>query len=373
MKVIQLIQNAEIRVGGEVTEAFKKNKFYLMSDALAQKLRLIIEPAIGIEIPFNDVYNKYTGQDLNGRKIIMMRHGGGGDILFMTTGIKELKRKYPEAKISVAIGEQYISLAENEPEIDKIYHLPICLNDWNEFNYHLIFENLIEQNPLASEYNAYDLFMMQMGFDVKKVPAENKIPQIHLPDQDLPDQNLPGNSDQKLALKHPDIKRVGIQIESSSPIRNYPITKMIPVIEKLQEKGMQVWLFGSQAQRDSILYVAGQLKGLVWNTMDFSIKKSLLYAKRMDYFIAPDSMFIHVAGAFGIPFVGIYGPFHSSVRMKYFKNAVGIDAKVACSPCFKHGHWPCSKGEPSPCFSLITPEIVLKAFEELERIGREEE
>ena len=83
----------------------------------------------------------------------------------------------------------------------------------------------------------------------------------------------------------------------------------------------------------------------------------------MDCFIAPDSMFIHIAGALGIPVIGIYGPFHSNVRMKYFKNAVGIDIDCGCSPCFKHGHHPCPKGNPSPCFSLISEDNILDIFE----------
>jgi len=86
----------------------------------------------------------------------------------------------------------------------------------------------------------------------------------------------------------------------------------------------------------------------------------------MNYFIAPDSMFIHIAGAFNIPVIGIYGPFHSETRMKYLKNSVGIDMEVGCSPCYLHGHQSCPKGDPSPCFSIVTPEIILEAFNKLE-------
>jgi hypothetical protein len=74
---------------------------------------------------------------------------------------------------------------------------------------------------------------------------------------------------------------------------------------------------------------------------------------------------IQVAGALGTPLVGLYGPFPSEVRMKYFKNAIGLDPSAVCTPCFKHDFRGCIKGFPSPCFTLITVEDVLQAVDYL--------
>jgi hypothetical protein len=49
--------------------------------------------------------------------------------------------------------------------------------------------------------------------------------------------------------------------------------------------------------------------------------------------------------------------------MKYFKNAIGVEPKVVCSPCFKHDFRPCIKGFPSPCYTQVNVEHVLQAVD----------
>jgi len=360
MRVVQMAKGCEIKSGDRVVGNFEEEKFYIMSDAFHEQLTMITENLFGLEIPFREVYRGYNGEDLNNKKVIMLRHGGGGDILFMTTGIKELKRRYPEAHFSIAVGQQYLGLVKNEPEIEAIYDLPLLLDVWNNFHYHLIFEGIIENNPEASRVNAYDLFMDKMHLDLTGVPAEHKIPTIHIA---LADRTkfFPSMKDYNL-----ERTQVGIQVEASSPIRNYPPANYIEISRGLIERGCDIFLFGSGQQT---LIIESLVKKLgsphVFPKICESITEAIVVASYMDYFIAPDSLFIHIAGAFQIPVIGIYGPFHSELRMKYFKNAIGIDLETGCSPCFQHGHSPCLRGSPSPCFSLVKPEIVLMAFDKL--------
>jgi len=97
--------------------------------------------------------------------------------------------------------------------------------------------------------------------------------------------------------------------------------------------------------------------------LKLTLRKSIALASTMDLFISPDSAFIHVAGAFNIPQVGLYGPFPSRLRMLYYKNAIGLNAVTACTPCQLHGHFPCDKGDPSPCFSVIDPNLIIQAVD----------
>jgi len=359
MKVVQLLEDLEIQMGGRAEEKLEKKNFYIMSDEFYSKLKTLADYALGVEIPFLDIYNPYQGQDLNNRKILSIRHGGFGDILFLLTGYSELKRKYPQSSLNLAISPMYFPTIENNPDIDQVFSLPIKLDDWNEFHYHLIFEGLIENNPEAEVLNAYDLFMQQMSLNIREVPPENKIPKLFFKDQEFID--IKKAYPQLISNK----KKVGIQIASSSPIRNYPPHKFLPVIEYLISKDYEVYLFGSSNQSTPINYLGSQFKSNIYKIIG-PLREALVMAKLMDYIIACDSMFIHAAGALRIPLIGLYGPFHSSLRMKYFMNAIGIDARTACSPCFQHGHSPCSKGDPSPCMNLITSEMIIDSLNELE-------
>lgn len=361
MKVIQFMEKCEIVTGNTIVNTFEKNEFYIMSDDLLQKVRLLVGDYIGLEIPFNEVYNQYKNQDLTNKKLLCLRHGGGGDILFMATGIAELKRKFPSVKVGAAISEMYNGILKGNPNFHEILHIPISLKEWNEYHYHLIFENLIENNRLATQYNAYDLFLAKMGFNPKDVPPENKLPEISIleEEKDKVKKLLPN-------LQSPR-KKVGIQVEASSPIRKYPPFKLVDVCKELFSRGYQVYLFGSSAQRNTIESLAKMTKTI---KVIYPLREAITIASFMDFFIAPDSLFVHVAGAFRIPLIGLYGPFHSNLRMKYFINSIGINSKVPCSPCFKHGFHPCEKGNPSPCFSLITPEVIIKAFDKLEESSK---
>lgn len=416
MKVFQVLNDCQIMVGDEVTERFVKGKFYIASEDYFSRLSMFIGGAIGLEVPFSEVYNKYEGQDLNGKKLFAIRHGGGGDILFMLTALREIKRRYKNSSIGIAIRKQYnglvlkkaerekerpdhidqknskefkefktpqyLSRSEREKEsiltsiksddsinliddtypdlIDEIHPLPIPLDEWNQYHYHLTFENLIENNPDARRYNAYDLFMKQAGLDIKTVSPENKIPIIELEDSETRDK----------CMEFPHLvngnPKVGIQVQTSSPIRTYPPYNYIKIGQNLISRGYDVCLFGGITEDSFIEQLNKEIGIGSYNVTQRSLRGSIVTASMMDFFIAPDSMFIHIAGAFRIPTIGIYGPFHSESRMKYMKNSIGIDMKVGCSPCYLHGHYPCPKGDPSPCFSLVTPDLVLEAFDRLE-------
>jgi len=357
MKVVRITEECKVIDRGIETATLEKGKFYIMSDIFFDRVYFTNPNIFGLEVPFKEVYNKYKGQPLDNKKILILRHGGGGDILFMMTGARELKRMYPSMKLGIAIGKQYDPIVKYSMT-ENIYTLPLKLDIWNNYHYHLIFENLIENNKEAEEFNSYDLFMREMGLDIKKVDPENKIPSITVKDEEIDQAKK-----EHLFLLSPK-KKIGIQIESSSPIRTYPPYHYIKVAKMLTDKGYQVYLFGGENQKNIIDSLIEEIdKVEVYDVSGPNLRKAIVIAKLMDCFIAPDSMFIHIAGAFRIPVIGIYTPFHSGARMRYFKNAIGIDSQVGCSPCWTHGHSPCHKGNPSPCFSTITPELIIEVFE----------
>ena len=359
MKVIQILESCEIQVGSTVQEKLDKETFYIMSDDFHHKLQTLVPQVLGIEIPFREIYNPYKGQDLNNRSVLALRHGGFGDILFLSTGLRELQRKYPDAKLDVAIGGLYFSALKNAPHINKVLSLPLKLDVWNQYHYHFTFEGIIENNPDAAHLNAYDLFMQRMGLDIKEVPAHRKNPSLYFTKDEYVSV-----AKQFPSLKEPTSKKVGIQVASSSPIRTYPSYQWASVIKHLKETGYDVYLFGSENQQVPIDYLSKQCGDHVYPIIE-DLRTAMVLATYMDAIIAPDSMFIHIAGALKKPLLGIYGPFPSELRMKYFNRSIAIDARTTCSPCFKHGRNPCPKGDPAPCFSLITPSIICDAFDNL--------
>jgi SAM-dependent methyltransferase len=90
----------------------------------------------------------------------------------------------------------------------------------------------------------------------------------------------------------------------------------------------------------------------------------------MDAAIAPDSSVTHLAAAFGVSAISIYGPFPSLLRTRDYPLNSSIDAAAECAPCFTHGHWPCREARKagvinSPCFDRIPQAAINDAIETL--------
>jgi len=261
--------------------------------------------------------------------------------------------------MTVATTLTYVSILQNNPFIKKIVIMPFLAEEMEKYDWHLMFEGIIEQNEKATKVHAVNLFLQEAGIDDTLILSGDKIPELFL----LPDELRKVRVKFKRGDVPRDVKKIGIQIVASSPIRTFPIEKLVSIAEELVKQGYYIFLYGGQKQAVDADYMESIIEKNVCNLVrqKFSLRESIVAASFMDLMIASDSAFIHIAGALSIPMVGLYGCFPSPVRMLYYKNAIAIDASVACSPSFIHGHIPCKKGSPSPCFSVVDEKHVLDA------------
>jgi hypothetical protein len=251
---------------------------------------------------------------------------------------------------------------ENLPEIDELYDMPFdekLLHDVSYVNY---FQGIIESSSEASKKtHAVDMFFSYFGIDSIQFPAEDKRPRIVINDAE---QKWVKEECQKLGITSEDMV-IGIQMETSAPLRNYPKEKFKIIVDILaKEDKVKIVLVGSPQQAIVGNFLKGNLPN-VFVATSYDVRKSIVMCSRYNIVLSPDSFLVQTAGAMEKPLIGLYGPFPSEVRMKYFKNAIGLEAKVVCAPCYRHDFRPCIKGFPSPCFTLIDPEEVLQAMDYL--------
>src|SRR2546425_317892 len=72
--------------------------------------------------------------DWTGRKILFVRPGGFGDLLFMTPTFAELKRRFPALEIYVACFERYRGALENNPDVTGFLSYPVPVDQWDGFD-----------------------------------------------------------------------------------------------------------------------------------------------------------------------------------------------------------------------------------------------
>jgi ADP-heptose:LPS heptosyltransferase len=337
---------------------FIAGKKYVMPEDIEASLRSISGDAMGMSYPFETIYRPYKGEDLTNKKLMAFRTGGVGDLHWLSPVMRYLKNRYPGCflRVASACREPLMNL----PEIDELYNMPFDASLLESMDYMLFFQGIIESSSEKSKTtHAVDMFFSYFGIDSTQLPAEDKRPRILYSDEEL---KWASEEYKKLNILEKDLV-IGLQMETSAPLRNYPKEKFKVVIDVLsKEQNVKIMLVGAKQQEMLANFLKGNYPNVIAAT-NYNVRQSIVMASRYNIVVSPDSFLIQTAGALNKPLIGLYGPFPSEVRMKYFKNSIGLDTKVVCSPCYKHDFRACIKGFPSPCFSLTEPEDILQAID----------
>lgn len=273
-------------------------------------------------------------KDWNDRKIIIVRPGGFGDILFTTPALKEIKRRWPRAYVALCCFGRFqpiVSLSY----YDEIVPYPLSHDEADKFDAWIFLENVIEGNPEAEKLHAIDITAKRIGL-------------TSLEDKKM-DYSLTQEEVDWAAARYPrtDKRRVGIQVEASAKTRTYPAALMVEVIMSLAKRGIEVYLLGDAYQ------VRVEMKDPVRNLMleGLTFRQSVAAMATCDAVLGPDSVMIHIAGALDIPALGLYGPFPWALRTAYAKSITSIQGTSGCpiAPCFYHG------GPKAPNFPMDGP------------------
>ncbi len=333
---------------------------------LTKETRRILEPA---KVSFRSLYKPYRGQELHNKKLLVMRTGGIGDLIFILPNLIYLKDKYPSCKIVLATSLQYHSMVEmwiKSGYIDKVISLPFLDIEFKSSQYHLSFEGVIERTHIATKVNAYNLFSQWMGLDLPNEllhPKQEWNSHALLSVYDILKEHIGYNNDSKLCV---------IQIKASSPIRTpHPEHFWLPIFRYVVSRGYKIIITDNPLLHDAIDTIINKylhyFKDSIFNFSKYSktISHSIALASLVDIVIGTDSSMIHIAESVGTRNLGIYGPFPGSVRVSNYQYGEWIDCdKMECAPCFTHGHRPClyggNNGGCSPCYN----DIDMKEFKE---------
>jgi len=285
---------------------------------------------------FDSWEKRYSGQDLNGKSICIMRYAGIGDLLHITALTRYLRHLYPTAMIHFyTLGPHYSSTAfYGNPDVDgcAAFPLPIPLDAAKQYDYHIFIDGVMEHNSEYDQGNWYDILYSFCG--LKNVPAEFKRPELRPMAQDWK-----WIEDSHIDLSSPYVM---FQTRSSSPIRDYaddlgakcvdellkrlPAHRVaitgecdLPAYHRFKDNPRVIWACGvTQNWR--------QIIPLVYNA---------------DCVVCSDTGMGHVAAAYPhVPVVSLWGAFNYECRAKYYANHTPIEHVGTCphQPCYTHGN-----------------------------------
>ncbi|MCX7816204.1 MAG: lipopolysaccharide heptosyltransferase II [Syntrophales bacterium] len=326
-----------------------------------------------------------------------------GDAVMTIPAIRAIRKAYPEAYIGVLAKPWVADVYQLLPEVDEtVYFYDPGIHQGaigkirlarelrkKEFDIAILLQNAMEAAIITSlagikiraGYNTdlrgfllthsvllrkelkhvhQTLYYLEM---VKALGCQNNETEVKLePDEDVKRRIV--ELIDRYDLKNKKI--VGIAPGATyGPAKIWPLERFAKVADLIKERGnTTVLLFGSKNDRR----ITSMVKSICRHeTIDLGGRTSLREAFALisccNLFISNDSGLMHLAAAFGVPTVAIFGSTNPKTTSPLGPKTKVIYKNVPCSPCLR-------KKCPTDfrCMLLITPEEVFESAKELGEI-----
>jgi ADP-heptose:LPS heptosyltransferase len=301
--------------------------------------QLIARCGDGTMTPLTETRPFDEKKDWNGKKILIVRAGGFGDLVNLTPVLREIKKRWPNAIIDVSSIGDYGTVLENLSFVDSLVKYPIAVDVANTYDAWVFFEKAIEKNPRAEKVHMTDLFAEIVG--LTKTGAFSDWTDFKQPAYCVTGPEA--SWAQVQFPRKPGVRRLVVQVGTSAECRIYPMWYLEQVVNALAQKGFEIFLI----DKPGTLSVQSTDKIKNLSGMGLTFRQSAAVLNTADVFLGSDSAFAHIAGALEIPAVALFGPFPWKLRTAYSPSITAIQGVGKCSPCFHHEN-PSKRGDRFP-------------------------
>ncbi len=129
--------------------------------------------------------------------------------------------------------------------------------------------------------------------------------------------------------------------------KRWPVARFAALAERAVVSGARVWVFGGSKDTPLVAALAERAP-VVDLTGRTSLADAVDLLSLADVAVANDSGLMHVAAALDVPVVAIYGSTSPAFTPPLADNAVVVERKLACRPCFQRecplAHLDCLRG-----------------------------
>jgi heptosyltransferase-2 len=337
-------------------------------------------------------------------KILVRSTNWVGDTVMMMPSLVAIKKHFPHARITVLANPWVIPLLENHPAVDSAMSMDkgngffslfreltriIAWLRGERFDLAVLFQNAFEAAFLASmgrvRYRVgYDtdgrgfflthkvirdrdiLSAHQVEYFLGLIEAmgwhvEEREPILYLNDEDIESTSLMLSS---MGIED-NFFVVGINPGAVyGSAKRWPEDRFAIIGDWVAERwGAKVLLFGSFSETELGARISGYMHTNPANLCGLTtLGQAMALIKRCNLFLTNDSGLMHVAAAFNIPMVAIFGPTDPVTTGPVSGNARIVRHSIDCSPCLKEV-CPFNHG----CMLSIDPGEVWEEMENLKR------
>jgi hypothetical protein len=338
MKIITLAQDLNLSntADAEFNLQFKPDIPYIMPDYLVaefeSKQAEIKQRLIKKTLPIDNNMTLYNGQNLDGKALVLIRYGGIGDLIFLTPFARWFKKQF-NCKLILICATKYHKLFERSPYYEGVFQAPAPLEvikgvlgypPTRNNTFYISLEGLIELDPDAEVMNVYDLLNTKFNIGV---PADELHPELPL------DEDLTFRLRHHFELNDPKYLNIGYQFTASAPSRTLKPMSSVKFLNSWIIPNTRFFILDSGNRQTFVKHYLKEVNNPNVEIIPFwgnSLDQVVSLASSLDLMIGPDSSMLHMAGCFNTPMVGLFGAFHTDLRLSKYNKVLALDAMSDC-------------------------------------------
>jgi ADP-heptose:LPS heptosyltransferase len=308
------------------------------------------------DFPFRrQAQQEQSGRTIGRRDVVVSRAQGGiGDLMMMTPGLRALSKRH-STRVKLLIDKKYFDLFRNNPHVEvfDIDGPPIDVTGaraWRNLTMCPAARYESARRPFVKK-GRVELFARGMGVGRVALYAHGWNAEYVLDDGQIQFRDA---------------------FLSTNGLGGRPVVGVQPYARDSYKdhEGIAHIIQALRADYDVIIFhhlETDLAKGPgAASTAGLSLAESIAVTSALHAMVCVDSAFLHVAAAFDVPVIAMFGPTDGKSFTRHHRRATVIHAPAPfpCSPCWRNEDLPCGltgRFGPSPCIAAIKPEAVLAA------------
>ena len=336
--------------------------------------------------------------------ILLIRFSSLGDLVLTTPIYRELRKVYPDSRLTLLTSEGFGRVLENNPHLDEIiyHHRKETRNDLKELinqlrlqKFDLIYDIhnslrsrwigwqlkrhapkpehwLIEKRTLARELQIR--FRWGQFFNGKSQREHwlEPLQRHHTGTLSTKTELFPSVADKnyvKAWLNQNDLQDkpfICIGASASFPLKCWPLQNFKQLVENIIQSGVSVVLVGANGEIETeelAEYFRGS-QNVFCAAGIFTILQSAALLEMANAVVANDTSIIHLAEAMRTPSIALFGPTVKEfgyAPMLAQSRLIETDLALRCRPCSRTGKGTCKNREQQICMYSISTQKVWDA------------
>lgn len=380
-----------------------KMETLLMDRALSKRLSTHLRTKVEHEFSLDQMVQKTSQvyQEVRQqKKVLITKLGAVGDLVLAVPSFRMVRKRYPEAHISLLVDSKLIPLIQSCPYLDEViaYDRSVKKGAWerlfklskrlrqrafdlsidlqNNWRTHLL--TFLGGIPKRYGYqrggSGFLLTHPVVHWDKTLGPVEHQFQVlkragvIHFEDA----LELWSNSEaDRLISKQLDTLRessfdlrIGFAVGASPrwPTKEWPIERFLELAKRLTQRfNCQVVLIGTEHdQEHSAVFDQVKLKSVLNLIGKTTLTELVSLVKRLDILVTGDTAPLHMGSALGVRIVSIFGPTDPKRHTPPGEGLITLVKHIPCQPCYSGT---CKISEKLLCLREITVDEVFEAVE----------